>query len=157
MIDTHCHLDFPQFDADRDTVIRRCLDNGIEQIVNIGSSLEGSERSVEIAQKYECIYAAVGVHPHEADSFTDETLQRIKELTAQKKVVALGEIGLDYYKNFSAPENQLRIFSLLVQTQPQSVEQGNVFGVQFEAFAKNRFSLRIFFLLVQIRPLLQIG
>jgi len=79
-------------------------------IVNIGSSLKGSQDSVGLSQKYDSIYATVGIHPHEADSFAPETEKAIRDLAGNNKVVAIGEIGLDYFKNFSKKENQLALF-----------------------------------------------
>ncbi|TBR17325.1 TatD family deoxyribonuclease [bacterium] len=110
LIDTHCHLDFPEYDTDRDEVIERAKAAGVEYIVNVGSSIEGSRRSVDLAKKYPGVYAVVGIHPHEADSVTEETKEEIKALSAKDKVVAIGEAGLDYYRNFSKAENQKPLF-----------------------------------------------
>ena len=115
LVDTHCHLDFPEFDADRDEVIQNAQSKGIGYIINIGATLESSRNSVELASKYESLYAAVGVHPHDADKFTQDIGLKISELTAKKKVVAIGEIGLDFYKNYSKPENQLPLFVSLLK------------------------------------------
>ncbi|MBI4706323.1 MAG: TatD family hydrolase [Candidatus Omnitrophica bacterium] len=113
-IDTHCHLDFPEFDADREEIIQNARSLDVGYIINVGSSIEGSERSVELARKYDSVYAVVGVHPHEADTFNEQILQRIKQLAGNQKVVAIGEIGLDYFRNFSSKEGQLRIFTSLL-------------------------------------------
>jgi TatD DNase family protein len=115
LIDTHCHLDFPEFDHDRDAVVRRSAENGIDYIINIGSSLAGSKRSLELAQEYDCVYASIGSHPHEADRFTKETQNALQELAAKEKVVAIGEIGLDYFKNYSQAENQRTVFASLIK------------------------------------------
>ncbi len=115
LIDTHCHLDFPEYDQDRDEVISRAKEQGIGLIINIGSSLKGSLRAVELAQKYAPIYAAVGIHPHEADGFSPETEQAVRGLAKEKKVVAIGEIGLDYFKHYSNPKNQLTVFTQLIK------------------------------------------
>ena len=115
LIDTHCHLDFPEYDQDRDAVIDRAKEQGVGYIIDIGSSLEGSRRAVELAQKYASIYATVGIHPHEADSFTPETEKTISNLAKEKKVVGIGEIGLDYFKHFSQPKNQLPVFKQLLK------------------------------------------
>lgn len=115
LVDTHCHLDFPEYDQDRDEVISRAKEQDIEYIIDIGSSLQGSRRAVELAQKYESIYATVGIHPHEADTFTSETEKEIRSLAKNKKVVAIGEIGLDYFKNFSKPANQLPLFTQMLK------------------------------------------
>jgi len=114
LIDTHCHLDFPEFDIDREEVIKRSRLSGVEAIINIGSSITGSERSVDLAAKYDMIYAAVGIHPHEADGFDDKALKILKDLVRQPKVVAIGEIGLDYYKDYSSRDNQRKMFTALV-------------------------------------------
>lgn len=113
-IDTHCHLDFPEFDQDRDELIKRAKDDGLSHIINIGSSLQGSIASLELAKKYELVYASVGIHPHEADSFNKEVQNSIEKLARNDLVVAIGEIGLDYYKNYSLPENQRLLFSALL-------------------------------------------
>ena len=68
-IDTHCHLDFPEFDSDRDRVLEQARAAGIEAIINIGSSLQGSRRSLELSREHDFVYATVGIHPHEADGF----------------------------------------------------------------------------------------
>jgi len=115
LIDTHCHLDFQQFDADRELVIRRAKDNGVSHIINVGSTLESSRKSLELAKKYDFIYAAVGIHPHDADKFTDESEAEIRRLAKEKKVVAIGEIGLDYYKNYSEHSNQESLFKKLLK------------------------------------------
>jgi TatD DNase family protein len=115
LVDTHCHLDFPEFDQDRHEVIQRARDSGIGYIVNIGSSLSGSQKSYELAQKYDFIYASCGIHPHDADK-ADEKMQDALRLIAKKdKIVAIGETGLDYYKNYSKPESQMPLFVSLVK------------------------------------------
>ncbi len=114
-IDTHCHLDFPQFNQDRGEVIKRSKEEGIEYIINIGSSLQGSIDSLELSEKYDFIYAAIGIHPHEADNFDKKIENSIRELAKKDKVVAIGEIGLDYYKNYSKAENQKPLFISLLK------------------------------------------
>lgn len=133
LIDTHCHLDFPEFDKDRDEVIERSRENGIGYIVNIGSSLEGSKRSLELSKKYDFIYGTVGIHPHGADRFDEKAKASLEGLARKDKVVAIGEIGLDYYaevsasrsdtssknyirdKNYSRIENQRTLFISLIK------------------------------------------
>jgi TatD DNase family protein len=114
LIDTHCHLDFPEFNQDRDEVIRRAREQDIGYIINIGSSLKGSAASLELSQKYGFIYATVGIHPHEADSFNPKDEVTLRELAGKNKVVAIGEIGLDYYRNYSEAENQKKLFFSLI-------------------------------------------
>lgn len=114
LIDTHCHLDFPEFRRDRDKLIQQAKEEGIDYIINIGSSLKGSEQSVELAHKYENIYASVGIHPHQADRFNKKEETAIRALAKEKKVVAIGESGLDYYRNYSKAENQRFLFESLL-------------------------------------------
>lgn len=114
-VDTHCHLDFPEFDADRDEVIQRAKNHGISYIINIGSSLEGSKKSLELSKTYSIIYATCGIHPHEADKTDTKIQAKLAELAKKDKVVAIGEVGLDYYKNYSKVENQKSLFISLVK------------------------------------------
>ncbi|MFA5144593.1 MAG: TatD family hydrolase [Candidatus Omnitrophota bacterium] len=120
LVDTHCHLDFPEYDQDRDEVISRAKEQGISYIIDVGSSLKGSERAVELSRKYASIYAAVGVHPHEADGFTPQIAGAIRDLAAKDKVVAIGEIGLDYFKQYSQIENQIPLFLNLLALSKES-------------------------------------
>ncbi|MFH1397619.1 MAG: TatD family hydrolase [Candidatus Omnitrophota bacterium] len=113
-IDTHCHLDFPEYDIDRDEVIRRSLEKGVSHIINVGSSLDNSIKAVELVDKYDPIFACVGCHPHNADDFSLRMLEKLKSLSYNKKVVAIGEIGLDYFRNLSTPENQKKTFISLI-------------------------------------------
>ena len=96
-IDTHCHLDFKQFDEDRDEVIKRAEQAGVKHIVNVGADIRGSEASVGLAKQYGNIFAVVGIHPHSVQEATQRNIRRIEELTEFKKTVAVGEIGLDYF------------------------------------------------------------
>ncbi len=114
LVDTHCHLDFPDFNADRAEVIQRAKSQGIKYIINIGSSLKGSRDSVALAKEYDCIYSTVGIHPHEADDFDKAKVDEIRLLAANKKVVAIGEIGLDFFKNFSKAQNQRTMFEIFL-------------------------------------------
>lgn len=110
LIDTHCHLDFKDFDHDRDAVLERAKAAGVGRIINVGSSLEGSRRSVAMALRYETVYASVGIHPHDAGSATKEVLEEIRGLARSPKVVAIGEVGLDYYRNLSPKNEQIAAF-----------------------------------------------
>jgi TatD DNase family protein len=101
MIDTHAHLDFPEFDEDREEVISRAFNSGIKKIINVGVDLERSRKSLEIAEAHENIFAAVGFHPHEAGEKnripSKEEFQELENLAKNEKVKAIGEIGLDYF------------------------------------------------------------
>ena len=111
LIDTHAHLDLPQFERDRARVVARAREAGIGMIT-VGIDLESSRRAVRLAKGYK-IYAAVGVHPHEAERYRgslERTLKELEELARAERVVALGEIGLDYYRNLSPREAQVEVF-----------------------------------------------
>jgi TatD DNase family protein len=110
VIDTHAHLDFKQFDQDRSKVITYAFSNGVEKIINIGVDLKSSESSIKLTEEHEQIYATVGFHPHDAKNLTEESLKQITKLAQHKKVVAIGEIGLDFYRNLSPKEDQIRAF-----------------------------------------------
>ncbi len=110
LVDTHCHLDFPQFDADREATLRRAREAGVEIIVNPGTDLESSRRAVALARRYPEVYAAVGVHPHAASGLDAATLAALRALARHPKVVAVGEIGLDYYRNLSPRPRQVEAF-----------------------------------------------
>jgi TatD DNase family protein len=113
--DTHCHLDFPEFNPDREEVIARARSQAIDFMVNIGSSLSGSKVSLELSRKHDFIYASVGLHPHEADKYNQNDHEALAELAEHDKVVAIGEIGLDYYRNYSTAENQKKLFLSLLK------------------------------------------
>lgn len=98
LIDTHAHLDFPEFDEDREQVIARAVEAGVERIITIGTRLETSRNAVALAEKYPQVYATVGVHPTSVPEETDDFLPALRELAAHPRVVAIGEIGLDYYR-----------------------------------------------------------
>lgn len=115
LIDTHCHLDFPEFEPDRNEVIQRAKANGIDYLINIGSSLEGSKNSAQLTLKYDYIYAVVGIHPHEADRVDKSSIDIIEELAGKNKVVAIGETGLDYFRNYSTQKNQRLLFTALIK------------------------------------------
>ncbi len=109
-IDSHAHLTSKEFDADRDDVIRRAHDAGVSLIVNPGTDLGDSRRAVALADKHPGVYACVGVHPHEAGKADDPALQEIEELSRHPKVVAIGEIGLDFHYALEPRDVQERIF-----------------------------------------------
>lgn len=110
LVDTHCHLDFPEFDLDRTEVIKRALDSNVGYIINVGSSLEATKRSIELANKYEPIYASVGIHPHDVRQLDTRVFENLKGLAKFKKVVAIGEVGLDYYYPLPPKEVQVDAF-----------------------------------------------
>jgi len=112
MIDSHCHLADKQFSNDLDAVIQRAREAGVEKCITIGDSITESERCIEISEKFENVYCTVGVHPHTASSFDcAQDDARLKDLIrASDKVVAVGEIGLDYYYDHSPRDVQRTVF-----------------------------------------------
>ncbi|MEK7407077.1 MAG: TatD family hydrolase [Acidobacteriota bacterium] len=112
LVDSHCHLDDRQFDADREAVIERALAAGVELMLAIGSG-DGPpdlEAAIRLAEAHAPVYATVGVHPHDASKATPETYRRLEEMLAHPKVTAVGEIGLDYHYDFSPREVQREVF-----------------------------------------------
>jgi len=114
LVDSHCHLDDSQFDQDRADVIRRAREAGVERLLAIGtgSGPPDLEAAIRLAEQYPFIYATVGVHPHDAAKATAETWKRLGELAGHPKVVAIGEIGLDYHYDFSPRPVQVEAFGI---------------------------------------------
>lgn len=111
LVDTHCHLDFKDFDSDRDAVLERAGAAGVGIIINVGSSFEGSKRALELAKKYNFVYASVGIHPHDVRTLNGGMIDELKKLASgTNKVVAIGEIGLDYYRDLSPRDLQKEAF-----------------------------------------------
>jgi TatD DNase family protein len=112
LVDSHCHLDDPKFDEDREQVIERARAAGVERMLAIGtgSGPPDLEAAVRLADRYPFLFATIGVHPHDAAKATGETFARLQELTAHPKVLAIGEIGLDYHYDFSPRDVQRDVF-----------------------------------------------
>jgi TatD DNase family protein len=116
LIDSHAHLEMKEFDSDREEVIRRAGSEGVDYIVTVGTNLKLSIKAVSLADTYENIYATVGVHPHDVAKTDKNTLDTIYELVKKsKKIVAYGEIGLDFFRNISPQEKQLEVFGLQLE------------------------------------------
>lgn len=119
MIDTHIHLDFKEFDCDREEAIKRFFGAGGEKLINVGCDLASSERSVELAKKHENIFASVGVHPHDAEMMDEEALKKMEQLVVKEKVIAVGEIGLDFFVplvgGLSPRERQIDAFKIQLE------------------------------------------
>lgn len=117
LTDTHCHLYWNKFDEDRENVIQRAIDAGVTRMLVPGTTLETSRQAIELAEKYEQVYAAVGVHPTDAETLNEENINELFHLAEHEKVAAIGEIGLDYYW-VKEPEKQSRqkiVFNSQVQ------------------------------------------
>lgn len=113
LVDSHCHLDSHEFDADREAVIERALNAGVGRMVAVGTG-EGPpdlEAGVRIADRHAAFFATVGVHPHDAAKADDDSLKRVAALARHEKVIAVGEIGLDYHYDFAPRERQREMFA----------------------------------------------
>lgn len=126
MVDVHCHLNFHSFEKDLDEVIKRAYDNGVEKIINVGTSLESSQKAVELSKKYDNLYAIVGIHPHHADKLEGAWEKKLTKIAKNKKVLAIGETGLDYfsYKSNGVVEESLQ--KKVFETQIQMARQLNL-------------------------------
>lgn len=110
LFDSHAHIDDEQFDVDREQVIKRAIEKGVTGIINVGTCIPSSARSVALAGQYEGIYAAVGIHPHDAEGILESDYQQLIAWSKLDKVVAIGEIGLDYYRDLSPRDAQRAVF-----------------------------------------------
>lgn len=119
LIDSHCHIDGEQFDADRDEVVQRARDAGVELMLNVGTGdprTDDFRRAVAVAERYDNVYASVGVHPHDAKLYDDAAEEHLIELTKSEKVIAWGEIGLDFYYDHSPRDVQRDAFRRQIRT-----------------------------------------
>ena len=110
IIDTHAHLDFPDYKSDLDSVLIRAKEADVGCIINVGTNLSASKKSVTLAHQFNNVYASIGIHPHDATKVTEQDWKTLESLVRESKVVAIGETGLDYYRNRSPHEDQQRIF-----------------------------------------------
>ncbi len=119
LIDTHCHIDGEQFEQDRDEVVQRAREAGVVAMLNIGTGDPHSDdfrRAVAVAERYEGVYASVGVHPHDAKLYDGAAEEHLVELAKSEKVIAWGEIGLDYYYDHSPRDVQRDVFRRQIRT-----------------------------------------
>lgn len=114
-IDSHAHLDDPRFDQDRENVIESLREDGVDVVINIGADKESSLSTLELARKYDNIYAVAGVHPHSASELEEDGLDWLREIAKEEKVVAIGEIGLDFYYDNSPRDIQRKWFKAQLQ------------------------------------------
>ena len=118
LIETHAHLDYPDFAPDFDDVLRRANEAGVTRIITIGTSIESSRRAIELAEKYPNIFAAIGVHPTYAEEAPDDVMTPLRELAKSPRVVALGESGLDYHSlpsREAAKDKKVQVFANALQ------------------------------------------
>jgi TatD DNase family protein len=110
LIDSHAHLEMKEFDSDRQQVIERAKLAGVDYIVTVGTNLTLSRKALSLARQYKNIYATVGIHPHDVSRVSDKTFDELRELAHDPKIVAYGEIGLDFFRNISPREKQTEMF-----------------------------------------------
>mgnify|MGYP001254424452 CR=1 FL=1 len=110
-IDTHSHIYYDKYNDDLDSVINKSIDHNVKKIICVGVDIESSIKSIKIAEKYDCVYATVGYHPHESKDTIKNYLYELEELSKHEKVVAIGETGLDYYYEHSNKTTQLKVFN----------------------------------------------
>ncbi len=110
LVDTHAHLNFPQFSEDRDAVIQNARQAGVTRIVNVGTDLEVSRQAVALAELHEEVYATAGFHPHDVEKADEPSLEALSELAIHEKVVAVGETGLDFFRDYAPRDLQERVF-----------------------------------------------
>lgn len=109
-VDSHAHLDMPQFQEDLTQVLERAREAGVEAVLSCGTGLRSSKMALEIAERFQGVFAAAGIHPHDAEECTEEGLATLRSLASNPKVVALGEMGLDFYRNLCPREIQIQAF-----------------------------------------------
>jgi TatD DNase family protein len=115
LIDTHCHLDFEWFDEDRDAIVARAFEASVTRIIVPAIDIKGCTAVLQLTEEYEGIYAAVGIHPNSSAEWQDEWIDILHELAQHEKVVAIGEIGLDYYRDRSPKDVQQRALQLQLE------------------------------------------
>ncbi|GAF72410.1 unnamed protein product, partial [marine sediment metagenome] len=110
LIDSHAHLDMEKFDSDRDQIIDRALSVDVKQIITVGIDIKSSIRAIKLTKSYSSIFASVGIHPHNADNIDKNDLKQIPLIATQEKIVAIGETGLDFFRNLSSRQKQVELF-----------------------------------------------
>jgi TatD DNase family protein len=125
LIDTHAHLDFPDFSNDLEDVLRRAEESGVNRVITIGTSIESSRRAIELANRYPSVYAAIGVHPSHVEEAEDDVITPLRNLAKNARVVAIGETGLDYHHLPSeavAKEEQVQVMTALRSETDEEIE-----------------------------------
>jgi len=129
LIETHAHLDYPDFASDLDDVLRRATEAGVTRIITIGTSVESSRRAIDLAEKYSNIYAVIGVHPTYAEQAEEDVITPLRELAKSRRVAAIGETGLDYHHLPSveaAKEKNVQVFARAFQGETEEEIEANI-------------------------------
>ena len=136
LVETHAHLDYPDFVSDFDDVLRRASEAGVTRIITIGTSIESSQRAVELAEKYDSVYAVVGVHPTVDDVEVEDVNTPLREIAKSPRVVAIGETGLDYHRLPSmsvAKEKEVQVFSRALQGETEQEIEAEIHDGAYKA------------------------
>jgi TatD DNase family protein len=130
LIETHAHLDYPDFAPDFDDVLRRAIEAGVTRIVTIGTSIESSRRAVALAEKYPNVFAVIGVHPTYVEESGEDVISPLRELAANPRVVAIGETGLDYHSlpsvELAKEQKSSQVFSKALQTSTEDLLEAEI-------------------------------
>ncbi len=137
IIDTHCHLHFDAFDVDREAVVSRARLAGVEYLINVGTDAQTNKKAFELALRYPFMFHTAGLHPHSAHEMDETGLKKIEQFVRETKPVAIGEIGLDYFKSQGSPELQKKVFTRMIQIAksqglPVIVHSRNAFDDTYE-------------------------
>lgn len=110
LVDTHCHLDYADFDGQRQAIINRARQQGLAMIINPGTNIKSSRKALDLADRFPELYAGLGIHPHDGKDWKDGSLDKLRSMAQEKKVVAIGEIGLDFYRDYTDKKIQREMF-----------------------------------------------
>ncbi len=148
--DTHCHLDFEQFNKDRQKVVEKAIEEKVEFIINPGIDLESSTKACKLANQFYCVYACCGIHPHNAASSNEEELQQCMKLINGEKILGIGETGLDFYYQYSDRDTQIKMFKSHIEFArkfdlPLIVHQRNAEEEMIEIFQQIKYPSKVVF------------
>ena len=119
-VDTHVHLHFPDFEEDREAVINRARESGVELFINVGTDVAGTQASVTLSEKYDFIYATAGIHPHDAAKADEESFSALEKFLEHPRVVAIGEVGLDFFRDHSPQAKQKEVLRRFIEIHRKS-------------------------------------
>jgi len=146
LIETHAHLDYPDFASDFDEMLARAADGGVSRIITIGTSVASSRRAIELAERYDNIYAVIGVHPTADDDRDEDVMAPLRELAQSPRVVAIGETGLDYHRLPSAEaasEKHVQVFGRTLQGETEQELEANVRDGAYKARQASLFEQQL--------------
>ena len=146
LIETHAHLDYPDFVSDFDDVLQRATDAGVTRVITIGTSIESSRRAVELAERHGNILAVIGVHPTTADEAGDDVIGPLRELAQSRRVVAIGETGLDYHRLPSlaaAKEKNVQVFARTLQGETEEEIEAGLHDGSYKAKQASLFEQQL--------------